>query len=137
MPNDATPKAVRRNDDELAIVRAIAASGADRPITMLNLNRYAPAAAYPDGRLYRDYMSALLGLLPKVGGAVLWRTPVDGQAVGEQKIDEILAVWYPSCQAFLDLRSAPGADENFRLRAEAVAYAVIHRCPGDKPPLSP
>ena len=38
---------------------------------------------------------------------------------------------------FLDLPKAPGADENYRLRALAVEKAVIHRMPGDAFPLSP
>jgi uncharacterized protein (DUF1330 family) len=102
---------------------------------MLNLNRYTDAAGYPDGDLYRRYMTVLDDLLPKVGGRILWRTRVLGQAVGEQAVDEILAVWYPSHQAFVDLPHAPGGEENFQLRQECVAEAVIHRCRGDLAPL--
>ena len=99
-----------------------------------NLNRYSTAAGYPDGDDYRKYMSVLEDLLPQVGGKVLWRKPVLGQPVGEQSIDEVLAAWYPTHQAFLDLTSAAGADENFRLRKLCVEYAVIHRCPGGDSP---
>ncbi|NKB55514.1 MAG: hypothetical protein GKS00_04170 [Alphaproteobacteria bacterium] len=82
-------------------------------------------------------MAGLEAFLPAVGGAILWRHPVFGQAVGEQPLDEILAAWYPSHQAFLDLAGAPGAEKNYRLRTECVAYAVIHRCPGDQAPFRP
>ncbi len=130
-------KAIRRNDAELAAIRAIANSGNDQPVLMLNLNRYSKEAEFPNGELYRCYMSVLEAFLPVVGGKILWRHPVYGQPVGAQKLDEVLAAWYPSHQAFLDLPSAPGADENFRLRGLAVESAVIHRCPGEQYPFSP
>jgi hypothetical protein len=79
-------------------------------------------------------MRALDGVLPQVSGKILWRSPVYGQTVGQQLLHEILAVWYPSHQAFLDLRDVPGSEENFRLREEAVEAAVIHRCDGGVAP---
>ena len=117
----------RRNDGELDAIRRIASTD-NGPVLMINLNRYAPGSGFPDGAPYRDYMRVLEALLPRVGARILWRTPVYGQPVGEQAIDEVLAAWYPTHQAFLDLPDAPGADENFRLRRECVEYAVIHRC---------
>ena len=135
-PGATDPTAVRRKDSEVAAVRAIAESGNDRPLLMMNLNLYKPEAGFPEGSLYQAYRTALNKVLPAVGGKILWESPVAGQMVGEQPIHEILAVWYPSHQAFLDLRTAAGAEENFRLRAEAVETAVIHRCDGDKPPLA-
>lgn len=129
-------KPLTRNDRDLAIIREIAASGNDRPILMMNLNRYRDSAGYPDGEAYTEYMRVLSKVLPEVGGKILWRGTVHGQAVGNQPIHEILAVWYPSHQAFLDLPNAPGAEENYRLREAAVEVAVIHRCDGDIPPLA-
>lgn len=126
-----------RNPQETKAITAIAESGQDRPVLMLNLNRYKPGAGFPDGELYRRYVTGLEAFLPVVGGAILWRTPVFGQPVGEQQIDEVLAAWYPSHRAFLDLPHAPGAENNFRLRGLCVEYAVIHRCPGDHPWLRP
>ena len=119
------------NDNELETIAAIAEGTDDGPVLMLNLNRYSKEAGFPDGELYREYMRILQNLLPRVGGKVLWRTPVFGQPVGEQPLDEILAAWYPTHRAFLDLPDAPGADDNFRLRRLCVEYAVIHRCVGD------
>ncbi len=126
-----------RNDDEIQVIKEIASSGNDSPVLMLNLNRYSDAAGFPDGELYRGYMSVLEEFLPIVGAQVLWRHNVLGQPIGDQKLDEVLAAWYPSHQAFLDLFTAPGSDENFRLRGLAVEYAVIHRFPGDVSPFSP
>ncbi len=130
-----TKMAFPRNDAELEAIRAIVASGDDKPVVMLNLNRYVAQAAYPDGQLYRSYMSVLEALLSRVGAAILWRVPVYGQPVGEQAIDEVLAVWYPTHRTFLELPNTPGAEENYRLRGLCVEAAVIHRCAGDQPPL--
>jgi len=126
-----------RDKQELQAIGAVADSGNDKPVLMLNLNRYARDAGYPHGQLYRSYMSVLADLLPRVGGKILWRMPVYGQPVGEQKIDEVLAAWYPTHRAFLELPNAPGAEENYRLRGLCVEYAVIHRCPGEQYPFSP
>jgi hypothetical protein len=130
-------EAIRRNDEEVMRIKVIANGPNDPPLLMLNLNRYTREAAFPDGLLYREYMSVLDAFLPIVGGEILWRHPVFGQAVGEQSLHEVLGAWYPSHQAFLDLRTAPGSEQNFKLRAQAVEYAVIHRCPGDSYPFAP
>ncbi|MDD9929488.1 MAG: hypothetical protein OXR03_26980 [Rhodospirillaceae bacterium] len=124
-----------RNPAELEKIKAVAGTDADGPIVMLNLNRYKDAAGFPDGALYRRYRAALDALLPQVGGKILWHAPAWGQAAGTQAIDEVLAVWYPSHQAFLDMPQQPGAEENYRLRQDCVAEATIHRCPGDRAPL--
>ena len=125
-----------RNDSEIALIREIAESGNDRPVLMLNLNYYSSEANFPDGELYNQYMHVLERFLPVVGAKILWRHPTYGQVTGEQPLHEVLAAWYPTHQAFLDLPTAPGAEENFRLRALAVEHAVIHRMPGDVYPLS-
>lgn len=121
-----------RDPAELARIEAVAGTDADGPVLMLN--RYTEEAGFPDGDLYRRYMNALDALLPTVGGRIPWRSHVLGQAAGKQTIDEVLAVWYPSHQAFLDMPQQPGAEANYRLRRECVAEAVIHRCPGDTAP---
>lgn len=111
--------------------------GEDKPVLMLNMNRYTPEAGFPDEGLHHDYIAGLETFLATIGGKILWRHAVYGQIVGDQPLDEILAVWYPSHQAFVNLASAPGSMENYRLRAESVAYAVIHRCTGDQAPFCP
>ena len=127
----------QRDERELEVIRAIAGTEEDRPVTMLNLNRYTADANYPDGKLYRAYMDGLIAFLPNVGAKILWRTPVLGRVVGDQTLHEVLAAWYPSHQAFLDLPEAPGAERNYTLRSEAVEYAAIHRCFGDGYALAP
>ncbi len=117
-----------RNKQELDLIREIAAGNDDRPVVMINLNRYKPEVNFPEGQVYRDYMRVLEALLPTIGARILWRSQVYGQPVGAQDVDEVLAAWYPTHQSFLDLPAAPGADENFRLRRECIAEATIHRC---------
>ncbi len=116
------------NRAEIDMVSQIAQSDADRPVFMLNLNKYKLEAQFPHGQLYREYMTALDRLLIEVGGRIHWRTNVLGQVVGNQALDEAIGIWYPSHQAFLDLMSAPASAENMRLRALAIEHADLHRC---------
>jgi hypothetical protein len=116
------------NNLELEQFKIIAESGKDKPVLMLNLNRYRPEAGYPEGALYKDYMAILNQLLSEVGGKVRWRTPVHGTLVGSQHIHEAMGIWYPSHKAFLSLMTAPSSARNMVLRKEAVAHADLHRC---------
>ena len=73
-------------------------------------------------------MSILEKLLLEVGGKVLWKTNVQSQVVGNQKIDEALGIWYRSHKSFMQLMNAPSSKENMKLRGLAVAYADLHKC---------
>ena len=116
------------NIDEIGVFKSIAGSAEDRPILMLNLNRYVEDANFPNGALYLEYMSVLDQLLIEVGGRILWRTTVLGTVVGTQNIHEALGIWYPSHQAFLALMTAPSSSQNMELRRRTVAHADLHRC---------
>ena len=118
--------------DDFAEIEKIATSESDRPVLMVNLNKYFEGE-YPNGTIYKDYMKALDVLLEQhLGSKILWRTPVYGTPLGKQPLDEILGVWYPSHKAFLALKNqGKASDENFRLRNLAVENAVVHRCPED------
>ena len=112
-------------------IEDIAMSDNDTPVLMVNLNKYSEGE-YPEGSAYKEYMNALDILLEHVGAKILWRTPVYGQPIGSQPLDEIIGAWYPSHKAFLALRDqGKFSEENFRLRYLAVESAVIHRCPED------
>ena len=116
---------------DFAKIAEIANSDDDRPVLMVNLNKYSEGE-YPNGTIYKNYMKALDVLLEHVGAKILWRTPVYGQPIGTQPLDEILGAWYPSHKTFLALREqGKPSEENFRLRKLAVEYAVIYRCPED------
>ena len=60
-----------RNEDEIAIIQAIAASDNDGPVLMLNLNRYKPDAGFSGTGLHQEYMTVLEAFLPVVGGKIL------------------------------------------------------------------
>src|SRR4051812_20656541 len=84
---------------------------------MLNLNRYRERADYdgePPGdgvadvsghEAYLRYGVVALSVLQAVGGQVLWHAPAQGTVVGDEtdRYDEVIAVWYPSMAAFLEL----------------------------------
>lgn len=126
------PDHLKRNENEIAVIRDLIARGADSPVLMLNLNTYTSAAGYPKGELYGRYVAGLEAIVKSLGGKILWRLPVYGQPVGEQRrVDEIIAIWYPTHHAYLDVATAAGGAENYRLRTLCVECAVIHRCPGD------
>ena len=59
------------NINEIGVFKSIAGSAEDRPILMLNLNRYVEDANFPNGALYLEYMSVLDQLLIEVGGRIL------------------------------------------------------------------
>jgi hypothetical protein len=116
------------NPDEIDTITRVAQSDSDGPVFMLNLNKYRAVAGFPDGTLYRNYMSVLDALLLEVGGRILWRTTVLGHVVGTQPVDEAIGIWYPSHQSFLNLMSAPTSGENMLLRSLTVEQADLHRC---------
>ena len=81
-------------------IEKIANGNKDRPVLMVALNKYFEGE-YPNGSIYKDYMKALDALLGQIGARIIWRTPVYGQPIGTQDLDEILCAWYPSHKAFL------------------------------------
>lgn len=103
--------------------------GAREPVVMLNLNRYRTRAEYEDdggvdvsGReAYGRYAGVALRVLERVGGRVLWQAPALGTVIGDDSdlYDEVIAVWYPTLAAFVELGTDP----------ELVA-ASVHRAAG-------
>jgi uncharacterized protein (DUF1330 family) len=98
---------------------------------MLNLNRYRDPAAYA------RYGEVAQRVLERVGGRVLWHAPIDGTVIGEgeERFDDVIAVWYPSAAAFLQLASDPeslGARDD---RLEGLERAVILRCDAEAEPV--
>ena len=121
--------------EEIEAIREIAATE-NGPVLMVNCNRYR-IGEYPDGELYRRWRTVNQQMLDAVDGKILWTLPVQGQPLinGDlEPLDEILAYWYPSHQAFLDMATSDLKDENMEARKELVEYAIIHRVFGDNPP---
>ena len=110
-----------------ARVKARAGSEDDGPVVMLNLNRYTAEAGFPDGRAYTTYMERLEHAVEAGGGRVDWRSTVLDVVIGcdHDTYDEVLAVWYPSHEAFVALPEADGADAMFESRRICVEHATI------------
>ena len=118
-----------RNEFEFAEIEVIANSENDRPVFMLNLNKYFDRSGFLNkNEKYNNYINTVYAILHETGGKMLWRSTVHDQMVGNQEIDEIWAVWYPSHKAFLDLKDVPTAAKSFTLKRQVVERAVIHRC---------
>ncbi len=126
-----TPEVIER-------IKAIAGRSGDGPVMMLNINRYTDAAAFPEGAAYSRYMTHLGAAVGQVGGAVLWRTSVSAQVIGceHENYDELLAVWYPSRTAFLELAAAADAPAMFDGRKLCVEHATILELPADSAPFA-
>jgi uncharacterized protein (DUF1330 family) len=102
----------------------------DGPFVALNLNRYRDRAAYPAGtpdcdvsghQAYLRYGIVAFAAIHSVGGRILWAADAREIAIGcdHERYDEVVAVWYPSRAAFLDLDRHPGYREAFELHRRA------------------
>lgn len=134
--------AVNPTQEQIAAIAAVANGGADGPLVMLNLNRYRERAAYagePPGHepadvsgreAYERYGAVALDVLARVGGEVLWQAFASLTVIGEddERWDEVIAVRYPSAQAFLDLALAPEIGEALAHRDAGLESATLIRC---------
>ncbi len=115
------------NPQALDKVTEIAPSSDDRPIIMLNLNTYFQGQNTISCDAYKDYNAAVDTILREEEGKILWRSPVHGQPVGKQTVDEILAIWYPSHQAFVNIKNAPSSTPFAEAKNKVVKHAIVHR----------
>ena len=134
--------AVNPTAEQIGSLQAIAGSDADGPLVMLNLNTYRDRAAYdgdppggasPDvsGReAYERYGQTALAMLNRVGGEILWHANATLTVIGDDGdgCDEVIAVRYPSAQAFLDLALAPETLAALPHRDAALERAALIRC---------
>lgn len=102
----------------------------DGPFVALNLNRYRERAAYPPGtpksdvsgrQAYGRYGFVAFQAILSVGGRILWAADAEEVAIGcdHDRYDEVVAVWYPSREAFLSLDGFPGYREALELHRRA------------------
>ena len=87
--------------EQFAELEALAGAEGDGPVVMLNLNRYR------DRDAYLRYGVVAAGVLDRVGGRILWHSDAKLTVIGEQRDDEVIAVWYPSLAAFKELATDP------------------------------
>ena len=117
-------------NQQMARLEKLAEASEGKPLVMLNINRYRPEVNFPVGQSCLSYMEAITHSVEAIGGSVLWRAEVQGTVVGNlEGFHELLAVWYPSHKAFLDLPNADGAKEMFRYRKTCVEEAHILELP--------
>ena len=123
-----------------ATVAQLTASDDDRPVVMLNLNRYRAVAAYGDDRddagltgreAYLRYGVVALASVEAVGGKILWSTEATGDPIvgcDHDAYEEVVAVWYPSRAAFVRLPEQPGYTDALEHRDAALEQAMILPC---------
>ena len=116
----------------LAELSVIAGGPDDGEFVMLNLNRYR------DRERYQVYAAVAAQVLPDVGGSIDWYSPAIGTVVGEpgERWDEVIAVRYPSVEAFLKLATDPRIGEVLAARAEGLEAATLVRCTTPPAPIS-
>jgi uncharacterized protein (DUF1330 family) len=117
--------------DQLAEMQALAGADEDGPVVMLNLNRYR------DREAYARYGAVALRVLERLGGRILWHAPVNGTVIGEgeERFDDVIAVWYPSAAAFVALATDPEILEARADRVEGLERAAIFRCGASDEPV--
>lgn len=93
------------------------------PVTMLNL-----LAFKPDGgqERYAEYGAAVLPLLERVGGKVVFQGAAAPALLGEGSWDLVLLVEYPSRGAFLEMIQSPEYQAIAHLRTEALERGELH-----------
>ncbi len=137
------------NPDVARIARDFTTTPHDGPVVMLNLNRYRDRAQYeasPAGGVdpnvsgreaYLRYGIVAQQALASVGATILWATDAQQVVIGcdHDRYDEVLAVWYPSRDAFLRLAEFPGYVDALAHRDAALEQATLLACAGDVDPV--
>ena len=134
---------IEPDQDQLTEIGARAGGESDGPVVMLNLNRYRESAAYegdppaggrPDvsGReAYARYGVVAMACLARLGASILWHAEAGETVVGDgtDVYDEVVAVWYPSRTAFLQLATDPEVVPAMAHRVAGLERAAIIACP--------
>jgi uncharacterized protein (DUF1330 family) len=102
-------------------VEELMANASDQPVVMLNLLKFRPQAAYPDGRdaevtgrqAYDRYGAAMQKVIEEHGGQVLFGGDVASLVIGEvdDLWDTCVLVQYPSAAAFATIITSPEVTE--------------------------
>lgn len=93
------------------------------PVTMLNLLSFKT-----DGgrERYMEYGEAVLPLLEKAGGRLVFQGAAAPVVLGENSWDLVLLVEYPTRGAFLQMVQSPEYQAIAHLRTEALAKGELH-----------
>jgi uncharacterized protein (DUF1330 family) len=121
---------VEPDERQLSEIAARAGGPDDGPVVMLNLNRYRERAAY------ERYGQVALAMLERVGGRILWHAEANETVIGDDSdlYDEVIAVWYPSRAAFIQLATSAEVVAALPDRRRALERAALICCePGPEP----
>ena len=121
----------------------LAGAAEDGPVVMLNLLRFKERAdgidaadAISGAEAYERYGAAVTTFLARAGGRVLFAAQPHECVIGPEAAewDLVLAVEYPSRQAFLEMVGDSGYLEIHRHRAAALADSRLIACSLLAPP---
>jgi uncharacterized protein (DUF1330 family) len=115
---------VEPDQRQLSEIAARAGGPEDGPVVMLNLNRYR------DRRDYERYGEVALAVLERVGGRILWHAQANETVIGDDSdlYDEVIAVWYPSRKAFMELATSDDVMAARGHRAAGLERAALICC---------
>ena len=121
---------VEPSEETLAELAEIAGGPEDGPCLMLNLHRYRDREAY-----YR-YGAVAARVLERVGGRIAWYAQPESVVIGgdDDRYDEVIAAWYPSLAAFLELARDPEIQTVRADREAGLERAALIRFPGGTEP---
>jgi uncharacterized protein (DUF1330 family) len=140
--------AIEPSQEQLSeIVAAAEANG--EAVVMLNLNRYHERARYegapPEGEepdvtgkeAYERYAIVALTTLDRLGGRILWHAAAAETVVGAEGdvYDEVIAVWYPSRSAFIELATDAAITEALAHRSAGLEQAALICCESGPEPV--
>ncbi|CAN5453837.1 hypothetical protein BH10ACT11_BH10ACT11_13000 [soil metagenome] len=139
--------AVEPSAEQVTAIGAAAGGPDDGPVVMLNLNRYRKQAEYADGALdsepakgrdaYARYAAVAVPTLARVGARILWHSEAEQTVVGDSSdvYDEVIAVWYPSRAAFLELATDREVGKVLHHRLAGLERAAIICCESGAEPV--
>jgi uncharacterized protein (DUF1330 family) len=113
----------------------------DTPIEMLNLVRFRPLAAYPEGHpdhgagptgaeAYARYGAESHPVFARLGGAIVWRGTMEALLIGPsgEAWDACFIARYPDAAAFLAMVTDPAYKAAVVHRQAAVLTSRLIRC---------
>lgn len=128
-------------DPTRAQFEAFKALDRDRPIMMINLLRYRPHAAYPDGHpragggltgaeAYKLYSEGSGPVFRRVGGEVIWAGAPMAVLIGpdDETWHAAFIARYPTAHAFLEMLADPDYKDAVIHRQAAVQTSRLIRC---------
>jgi uncharacterized protein (DUF1330 family) len=93
------------------------------PVMMLNLLTFK---AEGGKERYAEYGAAVLPLLEKVGGRLVFQGAASPVVLGKESWDLVLLVEYPTRRAFLEMIQSPEYQAIAHLRTEALERGELH-----------